>query len=181
MQPGQEYQSGPLQTQGKVTGHLGSTPFDRAIGHFEEKGVIVCLSGMTVLYSLSMVARYITRFPVSWADELVGFLFIWAIFLGASIGAKRGAHLGVAALQDALPVKWQRRVLFFITACCVFTCCVLVWAGVKMVRIQFSMGQQSSQIGLPVGLVGLSVPVGLSLCAVRFVQAFLRKLGQPKQ
>jgi len=149
---------------------------DRLLTHFEEKGVMVCVSGMTIFYSLTMAARYVIGIPASWADELVGFFFLWTIFLGASIGAKRGAHLGVSALHDALPTRFKKIFLVAILIISVFTCSILAWQGIKMVHLQYTMDQRSSQIGLPMFLVGLSVPLGLIFCIIRFIQAFFRRM-----
>lgn len=151
---------------------------ERLMSHFEEKGVMICLSGMTIFYSLTMVSRYITGISVSWADELVNFFFIWAVFLGASIGAKRGAHLGVSVIHDSVPPKLRKYFVVAISICSVFTCSIMAWEGIGMVHLQYTMDQRSSQIGLPIFLVGLSVPVGLLFCVIRFIQAFFQKLRQ---
>jgi len=143
---------------------------------FEEWGLIVALSAMTILFTLSMVSRYITNISTPWADELVMFLFIWATLLGASIGVRKKAHLGVAVVQNLCPPKIQILIMVVITLCCVFTCAVLVWYGIQMVHLQFSMGQKSSQLGVPMFLAGLSVPVGLLLCLFRFVEGLMVRL-----
>ena len=154
-----------------------TTPFwKKVFSRFEERAVMVTLSAMTILYSLSIISRYLTKISMPWAEELVRFCFIWTVFLGASIGAKKGAHLGVSVIYTSLPLKWQRWASILITACCVFTCGILAWKGADMVHLQLKMGQKSSQLGVPIFLVGLAVPVGLSLCIVRFVHALLIRL-----
>ena len=159
-------------------GRKGLDFLGKVINRFEEYGVIVALSAMTILYSLSIVSRYITKTSMPWADELVRLLFIWATFLGTSIGVKRGAHLGVSVIQTSLPRKWQKYVVIAITLCCVFTCAILSWHGVRMVNLQFTMGQRSSQLGVPIFLVGLAIPVGLALSLLRFIQILFVKLRQ---
>jgi len=150
--------------------------FGRAVSSFEEYGVIAALGAMTVLYSLSILSRYVIKISMPWTDEIVMFLFIWVTFLGTSIGAKRGSHLGVSILQNSLPKKWQKVVAVVITLCCVFTCAVLAWQGMRMVHLQFRMGQRSSQLGVPIFWVGLAIPVGLTLSLVRFIQVLFGKL-----
>lgn len=168
-----------LESVPKGTEQMATHFYERWMSHFEEKGVMVCLSGMTISYSLTMVSRYITGISVSWADELVNFLFIWAVFLGTSIGAKRSAHLGVSILLDSVPPTVRKYFVFAISICSVFTCSIMAWEGIGMVHLQYTMDQRSSQIGLPVFLVGLSVPVGLLFCVIRFTQAFFQQLKQP--
>ena len=154
-----------------VSGLLG-----RLVNHFEEWAAIAALGGMTILYSLSILSRYITKTSMPWTDELVRFLFIWATFMGASIGVRRGAHLGVSVVQNLLPPKGQKTFLVLITLCCVFTCAVLAWHGMTMVHLQFTMGQRSSQLGIPIYWVGLAIPTGLLLSLAQFIQVLFLKL-----
>jgi TRAP-type C4-dicarboxylate transport system permease small subunit len=148
----------------------------RFVNHFEEWAAIAALAGMTVLYALSVLSRYITKTSLPWTDELVRYLFIWATFLGASIGVRRGAHLGVAVVQNLLPPRGQKIFAILIALCCVFTCAVLVRHGAAMVNLQFTMAQRSSQLGIPIYWVGLAIPVGLLLCLIRFIQVLFQKL-----
>lgn len=148
----------------------------RFVNHLEEWAVIAALSAMTILYTLSILSRYVTKTSMPWTDELVRFLFIWATFLGASIGVRRGSHLGVSVIQNSLPPKGQKTFIILITLCCVFTCVVLAWHGMAMVHLQFSMGQRSSQLGIPIYWVGLAIPVGLLLSLMRFIQVLFSKL-----
>jgi C4-dicarboxylate transporter, DctQ subunit len=149
---------------------------EKGVSRFEEYGVIVALSAMTILYSLSILSRYITKTSMAWTDELVMFLFIWATFLGTSICVRKGLHLGVSVLQNSLPQKWQKCVAVLIALCCVVTCAVLAWQGMQMVHHQYGMGEKSSQLGIPIFWVGLAVPLGLTLSLVRFIQVLLVKL-----
>jgi C4-dicarboxylate transporter DctQ subunit len=146
------------------------------INHFEEWAVIAAIAGMTILYSLSVLSRYITKTSMPWTDELVRHLFIWATFLGASIGVRRGAHLGVSVVQNLMPPMGKKIFAILITLCCVFTCVILVRYGVAMVSLQFAMDQRSSQLGIPIYWVGLAIPVGLLLCLIRFIQDLFSKL-----
>ena len=148
----------------------------RLANRFEEWAAITALSGMTILYALSILSRYVTKTSMPWTDELVRFLFIWATFLGTSIGVRRGAHLGVSVVQNLLPSSGKKTFTILITLCCVFTCAVLVWNGAAMVHLQFTMGQRSSQLGIPIYWVGLAIPVGLLLSLTRFIQVLFLKL-----
>jgi TRAP-type C4-dicarboxylate transport system permease small subunit len=160
----------------RLYGFRSLSILERALCRLEDYGVIAALSAMTLLYSLSIFSRYIIKVSMPWTDEIVMFLFIWATFLGASIGVRKGFHLGVSVLQNSLPPKWKRHAALLIGAVCIFTCGVLAWQGLRMVHLQFTMGQKSSQLGVPIFWVGLAIPVGLALALVRFAQALLGSL-----
>ncbi len=158
---------------GATSAPSGIRSLGSLVTHVEDWLLALCLAAMTALYTLSILSRYITKISMPWADEIVMFLFIWATFLGMSVGVKRGAHLGVAVIYNSVPATMRRWMLVVIVLCCVFTCAVLGWEGVQMVLLQYQHGQRSSQAGIPMALVGLAIPVGLFLSLVRFIQILL--------
>jgi len=51
-----------------------------------------------VVAVLQNISRFVLRDSLSWSEELARYLMVWATFIGASIGVKRGSHVGVEAL-----------------------------------------------------------------------------------
>ena len=50
---------------------------------------------MIAITFAQVIFRYLLNSALPWAGELAIFLFIWIIFLGASIALMRGVHIGV--------------------------------------------------------------------------------------
>ncbi|MDC7233311.1 MAG: TRAP transporter small permease [Spirochaetales bacterium] len=64
---------------------------------------VISLGGMTLFIFLQVLFRYVFNSPLAWTEELSVFMFIWMTFLAGYIGARRGKHIGVGAIKNALP------------------------------------------------------------------------------
>ncbi|WP_296970376.1 TRAP transporter small permease [Tepidanaerobacter sp. EBM-38] len=65
--------------------------------------IVLILGGMTLSIFFQVIFRYVFKSPVAWTEELARFLFIWMTFIASYTGARKGSHIGVEALQKALP------------------------------------------------------------------------------
>lgn len=65
---------------------------------------------------VNVIGRYIFAFPVFWAEEVLTFIVIWAVFLIAGTVTYRGAHLTMDLLYSGFNAFWQRVVNIAITA-----------------------------------------------------------------
>ncbi|MDC7240379.1 MAG: TRAP transporter small permease [Spirochaetales bacterium] len=74
---------------------------------------VISLGGMTLAIFLQVLFRYVFNSPLAWTEELSVFMFIWMTFLAGYVGARRGKHIGVSALKNALP-ELGSRILEFI-------------------------------------------------------------------
>jgi TRAP-type C4-dicarboxylate transport system permease small subunit len=65
--------------------------------------IAVLLAAMVVLVFGNVVLRYGFNSGIAISEELSRWLFVWMVFLGAIIGMKERAHLGVDSLLKVLP------------------------------------------------------------------------------
>ncbi|MET4388741.1 TRAP-type C4-dicarboxylate transport system permease small subunit [Bradyrhizobium sp. F1.4.3] len=65
--------------------------------------IAVLLAAMVVLVFSNVVLRYGFNSGIAISEELSRWLFVWMVFLGAIIGMKEHAHLGVDSLVKVLP------------------------------------------------------------------------------
>ena len=91
----------------------------RLIDVIEEKLIVIILGAMTLITFANVVARYAFNANILWALELTVFLFAWLVLLGASYAVKKGAHLGVDMLINALPRDARRLMALFAVAICI--------------------------------------------------------------
>jgi len=78
-----------------------------------EKVELLCVSLMIVLLFLlflGVIFRYILNSPIIWQYELSIILFIWMIFLSASVAMWKLEHLKLSFLVGLLPEK-SRKIL----------------------------------------------------------------------
>ncbi|WP_407524461.1 TRAP transporter small permease [Methylobacterium oryzisoli] len=66
------------------------------------------LAIMVVLVFGNVVLRYAFNSGITVSEELSRWAFVWLVFLGALVGLRERAHLGVDTLVKALPVRGKR-------------------------------------------------------------------------
>ena len=78
------------------------------IDNLVEKLLAVVLACIVLLIFSNVVGRYVLHSSFAGAEELARLLFVWLVFLGAILGLKRRAHLGVELVQARLPRSARR-------------------------------------------------------------------------
>lgn len=63
----------------------------------------VLLAAMVVLVFGNVVLRYVFNSGIAVSEELSRWLFVWMVFLGAIVGLREHAHLGVDSFVKMLP------------------------------------------------------------------------------
>ena len=95
----------------------------------EETLIAALLGLMTLLTFANVIARYVFNSNILWALELTVFAFGWLVLLGASYAVKKGMHLGVDLVINAVRPR-ARRVLGLVSvACCIAFAFLLLKGG----------------------------------------------------
>jgi TRAP-type C4-dicarboxylate transport system permease small subunit len=71
----------------------------------------LCVVAMVGVVAVQILLRYVFGNPLVWADELASWLFVWVIYLGASVLVRYDAHLTVEIVTDRLSPRvnqWRR-------------------------------------------------------------------------
>jgi len=130
----------------------------------------------SVILFTNVVARYVFNAGFPWAEELVRYQIVWMVFLGASVAARQGIHIGVDILLKFSPPPLAKLIELAVHAIAVVFCGFLVFYGVQLVEQTQAFGQASPALQMPMWLVQLAIPVGAALMAIRFTQQFFRTL-----
>ena len=144
------------------------------LNNFEEFLVVPIVAVMTVVVIMQVFSRFVLRDSLSWSEELARYLMVWATFVGASIGVKRGSHVGVEALAKALPKKAQIIVKYLGVVLVLTFCVILFTQGMGIIQRQISGRQVSPAMRIPMWWAYLAIPVGAFLMGVRFIQNLLK-------
>lgn len=125
---------------------------------------------MLILTFANVVSRYILHYSIAYTEEITGNLFVLLCTMGAAIAVKRGAHLGLSLIPDALPDK-SKAILTGITNILsgVFGL-VMLYTGTLMVIHMKVIDAKSITLQFPAWIYGLSLPVGAFFIAFRFGQ-----------
>ncbi|MDR2724982.1 MAG: TRAP transporter small permease [Candidatus Adiutrix sp.] len=150
----------------------------RYLKHFydnlEEYFCEVLIGVMIFALSLQVIVRMTTGGAVSWAEELSRYCFIWGIYIGASLAAKKAAHVRVTA--QFIYASTRTRLFFRILA-------DAVWLGFNIfflyytataVRESFRYPEVTATMGVVKAYIELIVPIGFAMMSWRTVELYIR-------
>lgn len=133
---------------------------------------------MSLTVMLQVLTRFIFDLPLRWTEELSIYILSWVSFLGASVGIKRWAHIGVEAFVILLPKRLQHYVSLLSLGLCMVFFVIMIYFGFEIVQKQITTGQVSPAMRIPMYLAYLSVPVGGSFMLIRTIQVFRETLAK---
>lgn len=129
--------------------------------------LIALLAAMAVLVFGNVVSRYLLSFSLIWVEELTRYMMIWVGFLGSGLVLRLGAHIGVDALQDALPRRAAQLVRALIALALGVTFAAMTWLGVRYAV--FAWEQETPAMNWSTGAIYLAIPVGSALMLAHLV------------
>ena len=114
--------------------------------------------GHGVLTTYQVIVRYIFNSPSTWSEELVGYLFGWSTMLGATIVSGERGHMNIPVLIDRFnPTMRKAFHIFAEVIAFIFSAAILVFGGFQVSKL--AMGQQTSSLGVAVGVFYRVMPV----------------------
>lgn len=91
--------------------------------------LVICLGAMVFMVLGNVILRYGFNSGITVSEELSRFLFVWLIFLGAVVGMREGAHLGIDTVVRMLPVL-GRKICLALSEVLMLLCCALLFLGI---------------------------------------------------
>lgn len=90
--------------------------------------MVICMLVMLVMVFGNVVLRLAFNTGIDLSEEIPRFAFVWLTFLGAIVGMRKRAHLGVDLVVQLLPSA-GRRVCWGISQAVMLVCCVYIVYG----------------------------------------------------
>jgi C4-dicarboxylate transporter, DctQ subunit len=123
-----------------------------------------------------VVGRYFDpERAISYAEEVIVYLVIWAIMIVSSQLVRRDGHVRPDLVLRLLPPKVLRWVEIFNCLAALVFCVALVWYGWQIVDTALLIDEHSStDLQFPMWIYYLALPVGSALMAVRYLIRLIR-------
>jgi TRAP-type C4-dicarboxylate transport system permease small subunit len=124
--------------------------------HIEEaiSGTFFAILVLVVL--LQIFCRYLLNSPLTWADELARYLFVWVVFLGASTAVRRRSHTRFSGLLGRLPKRGQRVLVIAGNMSLLPFLAILIYQGADLALRALEV--RTPGLGIPFFFVSLSIP-----------------------
>ncbi|MCG7521462.1 TRAP transporter small permease [Ruegeria sp. Ofav3-42] len=160
-----------------------ATPFgflgkiDAVIGRIE----VWILGWGIILMATNTIAnvfgRYVFNQSIYFSEELNEFLIVIVTFMGLGYATRKGIHIRMSAIYDALPIKMRKGLMVVITATTAVVMAVLAWYALEYVQKVASRGRITPALQLPLYLTYVWVVVGLTLAAFQYLLTAIRNLN----
>ncbi|MDB5054183.1 MAG: Tripartite ATP-independent periplasmic transporter DctQ component [Bacilli bacterium] len=150
----------------------GLKRLSNAVNTFVEWFCCILLVSLVLVVCWQVVARYVFNNSLSWSEEYARIVFTWLVFLGASVGLKRGSHLGLNVIVNLVPPsvrKWVGVFALFVNA--FFASVVLIMGILVTERVQM---EQTPALQISMSWQYVAIPVGM-LCMLLHLPYLIRK------
>jgi TRAP-type C4-dicarboxylate transport system permease small subunit len=137
--------------------------------------MVLCIGTMLVMVFGNVVLRIFFNTGIDLSEEIPRFAFVWMTFLGAIVGMRKRAHLGVDIVVKMLPV-WGQKVCWALSQFVMLVCCVYIvygtWMQHEIIKGNASPVAQISMLwvfgvsyvsGTAIGLICLSNLIRLAM------------------
>jgi len=149
---------------------------NREIGKWEEYLLVTSLAVNVILVFAQVIMRYVFCYSLSWTEELARYIFVWQIWLGASLGVKYRKHIRVELISSLLSVKWRQRIEIVVLVLWLIMTLFLSINGQYLVELLLARKQLSPALRLPMGYMYASVPVGCFIMSLRLLHELLKQI-----
>lgn len=160
-----------------------ATPFgflgkiDAVIGRIE----VWILGWGIILMATNTIAnvfgRYVFNQSIYFSEELNEFLIVIVTFMGLGYATRKGIHIRMSAIYDALPIKIRKGLMVVIAATTAVVMAVLAWYALEYVQKVASRGRITPALQLPLYLTYVWVVVGLTLASFQYLLTAIRNLN----
>ncbi len=141
--------------------------------------VALLLAGMVVLVFGNVVLRYVFNSGIAVSEEMSRWLFVWMVFLGAIVGLREHAHLGIDSLIRLLSPAGRKACYAASHVLMIYASVLLTIGSWKQTLLNWDTTAPASN--LSVGIFYLSgVVFGVSAIAILTVELFWLVTGKLK-
>ena len=125
---------------------------------FTEYFLYVLVGAMVVVVFLQVIFRFILQASLPWSEEASRYIMIWLSLLGAGVGLRRKAHIGVEALFNCLGTVKRQRVSLLVGMVQIYFFTAMIFYGRKILNVV--MKQKSPAMEISMGVPYSSLIVG---------------------
>jgi len=144
----------------------------RIVEKAQEYLVAFIMFSLVVIVFTQVIVRYVIRVPLPWTEEMARYLFVWLVFISASVCVQRRAHLGIDILVINFPPKVQQHLYTLSLVLSLGFSFVVVKKGYEL--LTRSGAQISPMLHLPMSYVYIIIPVSyMIICLVLLWQIYM--------
>jgi TRAP-type C4-dicarboxylate transport system permease small subunit len=131
------------------------------------RAVIAVLLVISVLLNFSnVIGRKFLNSPIVGAEEVMNFLMVAVVFLGAGVVAYDGTHINMEIVIDRFPPRLRDGFRALAQIAAIVIVVILVSLGIPIVEHLAQFDERSQAANVPLYIPQAMVPIGLTLLAL---------------
>jgi TRAP-type C4-dicarboxylate transport system permease small subunit len=135
---------------------------------------IVMIAGVALTFA-NVVGRYFFNAPIFWAEEILVYTMVWAVFLALPTITLRDEHLRMDLFYASMPAA-LRRVVDLSCALLYITCgAFAAFHSGRVISLLWVNKQVSVTVGLPMAVVHAALPIGFALMILAVALRVIRR------
>jgi C4-dicarboxylate transporter DctQ subunit len=149
---------------------------------FEDVTAGSLLSTGVLLIFYNVIMRYLFNAPKAWVEEVANYLIVWGALIGISIALRNNHHISIEMLYEKMSPLWKRGVDIFANSMGILFCLLYTYYGFELVIKRFGSGMVSMDVGIPMWIVYLILPISGLLFLLRFIERLINNImGKEEQ
>jgi TRAP-type C4-dicarboxylate transport system permease small subunit len=140
-------------------------------------GVIRAVLGALILFGVginfaNVVGRYVFLKPIIWAEEVLVFIMVWCVMLGATLVTWENQHLRMDAVYHLAPPRVRRWLNLLSTLAFLVAAVFLLVQSVRVVAVIAGTGQRSVVAEIPMVIPYGAIPLSFGLIVLALLLRF---------
>lgn len=123
------------------------------------------ITSVTVNFA-SILARYLFQAPLHWAEDVITYLMMWSVFIGAAVVVYDERHLNMDLLYTIFPRRWKAALRIVSSVGMVVVLCIVIPQSWEVTSMMFATDQRTAVSGFPLVVPHSALLAGFSLMAV---------------
>ena len=140
--------------------------------HLETNISVYLLVLMSFFVLLQVFSRYLFNYSFVWAEELVRYLMIWMVMIGASLVQAKNDHIRIDFFPLLAGPKGRRIMEIFFRLCTLLFLVIIFTKGIKIAY--FNRLFESSGLRISMFWPSLAIPLGALLMGTYTINALVR-------
>ncbi len=147
---------------------------DRVLTGIENTLAALALAGASLLACLQVILRYLFDYTIFWSEEATIYLLILSTFIGAVITLRHNEHVSVDVLSFVFGERGKRALAVLAALILVAYCAIFGAYAWILVTEPAALRIVTPALRLPLWVVELSLPIGLTLMFLRALEMLYR-------
>lgn len=137
------------------------------------RAIIGCMILVGILINVAnVIGRYMFLEPIIWAEEIMIYIMVWTVFIGAILVTFDGQHLKMDVFSVMLPTPYKEIINFIAVASFLLVCIYVIPNNWIVVELMFNNDQRSVVAEVPMVIPHFALLAGFGLMFIALLVRF---------